>query len=106
MKYDCIVIDPPWNQGKTGKRKCRPNQDTKLSYKTMTKEEILNFPINDFAKDNCFLWLWTTNSKDRTTKEPFLKTSFDFQIPSTIDDEAIIDEIKEAFHNANVGEAK
>lgn len=30
----------------------------------------------------------------------------DFQIPSTIDDEAIIDEIKEAFHNANVGEAK
>ena len=29
----------------------------------------------------------------------------DFQIPSTIDDEAIIDEIKEAFHNAKVGEA-
>jgi hypothetical protein len=23
-KYEVIVIDPPWNQGKTGKRKSRP----------------------------------------------------------------------------------
>ena len=30
----------------------------------------------------------------------------DFQIPSTIDDETIIDEIKDAFQNSKIGEAK
>lgn len=48
-----------------------------MPYKTMSKDELLSFPINDFANENCFLWLWTTNSKDRKTKEPFFKTSFD-----------------------------
>jgi len=76
-KYKCIVIDPPWNQGKTGKRLVRPNQNTKLDYPTMKKEELLNLPINKWADNNCFLWLWVTNSKDKTTKEPFLKMAFD-----------------------------
>ena len=40
-KYKCLVIDPPWNQGKTGKRIVRPNQDLKLDYPTMTKAELL-----------------------------------------------------------------
>ena len=29
-KYDVIVVDPPWNQGKTGYRGTRPNQTQKL----------------------------------------------------------------------------
>ena len=70
-KYKCLVIDPPWNQGKTGKRIVRPNQDLKLDYPTMTKAELLKLPVNEWAAQNCFLWLWVTNSKDKKTKEPF-----------------------------------
>jgi len=44
-RYNTIVIDPPWNQGKTGKRKVRPNQTVTLDYPTMSKEELLNMPI-------------------------------------------------------------
>ena len=75
--YDVIVIDPPWNQGKTGKRKVRPNQTTTLDYPTMSKEELLNMPIGELGKENSFIYLWTTNSKDKKTGEPFLKSSFD-----------------------------
>jgi len=76
-KYNTIVIDPPWNQGKTGKRKVRPSQTTKLDYSTMSKEELLDMPIDKLGTDNSFIFLWTTNSKDKKTGEPFLKTSFD-----------------------------
>ena len=34
-------------------------------------------PINEWAKENCFLWLWVTNSKDKKTKEPILKMGFE-----------------------------
>jgi N6-adenosine-specific RNA methylase IME4 len=77
IKYKCLVIDPPWNQGKTGKRNVRPNQNVVLDYATMTKEELLKLPIEQWADDNCFLWLWATNSKDKKTKEPILKMAFD-----------------------------
>ena len=76
-KYKCIVVDPPWNQGKTGKRSVRPNQGTTLDYPTMSKEELLRLPIEKWSDNNCFLWLWATNSKDRITKEPILKIAFD-----------------------------
>ena len=76
-KYKVLVVDPPWNQGKTGKRKVRPNQGTCLDYPTMTKAEILALPIGDWAEERSFLWLWATNSKDRTSKEPILKIAFD-----------------------------
>ena len=76
-KYEVIVIDPPWNQGKTGKRKTRPNQGTILDYPTMSKEEIAAIPVREWASEQCFLWLWATNSKDRKTGEPVLKAAFD-----------------------------
>jgi N6-adenosine-specific RNA methylase IME4 len=76
-RYKCIVIDPPWNQGKTGKRKTRPNQNTSLDYSTMNIDELRALPINNWADENCFLWLWATNSKDKSTKEPVLKMAFD-----------------------------
>jgi len=44
-KYRVIVIDPPWNQGKTGKRKVRPNQTTILDYPTMSKAELESLPL-------------------------------------------------------------
>jgi N6-adenosine-specific RNA methylase IME4 len=76
-KYRSIVIDPPWNQGKTGKRKVRPNQTTVLDYPTMTRTELEQLPIEELAESEAFMWLWATNSKDRKTGEPILKTAFD-----------------------------
>lgn len=77
-KYRVIVVDPPWNQGKTGKRKSRPNQNTTLDYPTLSKDELLKLPIGEWAaKEQSFLWLWATNSKDRKTGEPILKMAFE-----------------------------
>jgi len=84
-KYRVLVVDPPWNQGKTGKRKARPNQSQTLDYPTMDKDDLLGLPIPDWAEDQSLLWLWATNSKDRSTKEPVLVTAFDLMnsgIPS------------------------
>ncbi len=63
MKYRTIVIDPPW--------KVKSNLvDTKfyrcgkpLPYKVMADEEIIDFPIHDFADINCDLFMWTTLTK-------------------------------------------
>ena len=76
-KYKVLVIDPPWPQGKTGKRGVRPNQGTKLDYPTMTKADLLELPVADWAEDQSFLFLWATNSKDKKTGEPILKMAFD-----------------------------
>lgn len=77
-KYKVIVVDPPWNQGKTGKRRTRPNQTTTLDYPTLSKDELLKLPIGEWAYDTqSFLWVWATNSKDRQTGEPILKIAFE-----------------------------
>lgn len=68
MKYKTIVIDPAWKISN-----CDPNICThggiakKLPYKTMTDQEIMQFPINDFADEKeCDLFLWTTKAKIHT----------------------------------------
>jgi site-specific DNA-methyltransferase (adenine-specific) len=63
MKYNTVVIDPPWkvhcNLNNTRFYRCgKP-----MPYKMMTDEEIQNFPINDFANENCDLFMWTTLTK-------------------------------------------
>ena len=75
--YQVLVVDPPWNQGKTGKRSVRPNQGTRLDYPTMSKANLTQLPVADWAADQSFLWLWATNSKDKSTGEPILRTAFD-----------------------------
>lgn len=69
MKYRTIVIDPPWNQRKTGLRKVRPKQGRDLNYAVMSIEEIKRFPINDFADSQCHIYLWTINK--------YLREAFD-----------------------------
>ncbi len=76
-RYKCIVIDPPWDQGKTGLRSVRPNQGTDLSYPTMTYEEIATLPISEWVADDSFLWLWATNSRSRSSRRPILQQAFD-----------------------------
>lgn len=75
--YDVIVIDPPWNQGKTARRGVRPNQGTKLDYPTLLFDEIKLLPVDKWSKDPSFIFLWVTNSKDKKTKMPIIKMGFE-----------------------------
>ncbi len=75
--YRCLVIDPPWDQGKTGKRSVRPNQDEKLDYPTLTPDEIRALPIESVAAENSYMWLWATNSRSRSADIPILALAFD-----------------------------
>ena len=76
-RYKCIVVDPPWDQGKTGKRSVRPNQGTDLDYPTMTRDEIAALPIGEWAAGESFLWLWATNSRSRSSGKPILTLAFE-----------------------------
>ncbi len=76
-KYRCIVIDPPWDQRKTGLRSVRPNQGQNLDYPTMTYGEIAELPIPEWAASNAFLWLWATNSRSQSSGKPILQQAFE-----------------------------
>ena len=68
-KYKTIVIDPPWKitgmeprWSGWGNRADSINATGKI-YNMMTDKEITNFPINNYADDNCDLFLWTIQSR-------------------------------------------
>lgn len=76
--YRCVVVDPPWDQGKTGRRTVRPAQGTVLDYPTLTVDEIEKIAlVSEWAADSAFLWLWATNSKSKSSKKPILAHAFD-----------------------------
>lgn len=64
LKYQTVVIDFSWevknNLKDTTYYRCG---DQRMPYKPMTDEEILNFPIEDFADERCDLFLWSITSK-------------------------------------------
>ena len=61
-KYDIIYTDPPWKQGKGGRKAVRPNSSGgKLDYPTMTIQEIkmLHKDVSSRlvnTKHNVFMW--------------------------------------------------
>ena len=61
-KYEIVYTDPPWQQGKGGKKKARPNSSGgELEYPTMSIPEIkeLHKQIlenNTSEKHNVFMW--------------------------------------------------
>lgn len=61
MKYSVIYADPPWPVKKII-RKSRPNQKLSLDYKTMTLDDIINYPVLNMSEENCCLFLWTTHA--------------------------------------------
>lgn len=63
MKYKTIVIDPPWTvkSGFTDTKYYRHGKP--LPYETMSDEEIIKFDINEFADEQCDLFMWTITSK-------------------------------------------
>lgn len=62
QKYDILYSDPPWEQGRGGKKKARPNSTgMAVPYSTMTLPEIMT--LHDHVtknlmneKHNVFLW--------------------------------------------------
>ena len=58
MKYQIIVIDPPW-QVKKIQNKQRPNQ-VEMDYPMMSIAEIKALPIEKIADESSYCFLWTT----------------------------------------------
>ncbi len=67
MKYDLIVVDPPWPIKKIT-HKARPTQ-TEMDYPLMSLPEIKALPIGSIAADNSFCFLWTTQKHLFHSKE-------------------------------------
>ena len=61
MRYRTILIDPPWPQGKTGRRSVRPRQGQELDYPTMSLVEIQALPVAGSAAEDSLCFLWTTD---------------------------------------------
>jgi N6-adenosine-specific RNA methylase IME4 len=67
-KYQIIYADPPYEMGIFGKgrdnrigRIYKVGEVVKLSYPTMTEEEICALPVGSISNNVCHLWLWATN---------------------------------------------
>jgi len=62
-KYHTVVIDPPWQVccNLTNEKFYRTGR--KLPYKVMSDSEIGDFPINNFADEECDLFMWVTHTK-------------------------------------------
>lgn len=56
-----------------------------MPYKTMSDSEIMTFPINDFADDECDLFMWTTHTKLPLALEILQKWGFKFHVLLTWD---------------------
>jgi len=69
MKYRTVVADFAWPLGLGGnvpsKMQGTALKET-LPYRTMSVEDIRAFPINDYAAEDCLLFLWVTNGKTKT----------------------------------------
>ena len=64
--FRCIVADPPWPFGGTGKMKGNKKRKggalIECPYPTMTHAEIEALPVANMATEDCHLWLWTDNA--------------------------------------------
>ncbi|MEK7534096.1 MAG: MT-A70 family methyltransferase [Patescibacteria group bacterium] len=73
-KFDVIYADPPWHYGgklqydKSSVSKEKIDLSRKIfistanfKYPTLKTSELMKLPINEIAKDDCLLFMWTTN---------------------------------------------
>jgi len=65
MKYKTVVIDPPWpmKSATNPSYSLKGNYKEILPYHTMTTQEILDFPIDDFATEDALIFLWVANGR-------------------------------------------
>lgn len=64
IKYNTIVIDPPWKYNDR-----LSSKHGRTPYPVLGLDEIKKLPISRLANDGCHLYLWTTNS--------FIKQAFE-----------------------------
>ena len=81
-KYKTVVIDPPWpietgKLPKTIKKKSGKwgADAVHLDYEAPTVQEIKDFPMDEFAADECILFLWVTTGK--AEDRPIIDIGFD-----------------------------
>ena len=73
-KFDIIYADPPWNYNgklqfdKSSKSVERINLSQKIfissatfKYPTLKTSEMMKIPIHEISKEDCLLFMWTTN---------------------------------------------
>ncbi len=61
-KFDIIHVDPPWHYGgKLQFDKSSNFSSALFKYPTLKTSELKQIPIIDIAKDDCLLFMWTTN---------------------------------------------
>ena len=53
------------------------HQGKNLDYPTLLFNDISKIPIEKWANEGCFVFLWVTNSKDRKTKKPIIQMGFE-----------------------------
>jgi site-specific DNA-methyltransferase (adenine-specific) len=87
-KYRTVVIDPPWQVccNLTNVKFYRTGK--KLPYGTMSDAEIAQFPINDFAEEECDLFMWTTHTKLPIALKIIEAWGFKYHVLLTWDKEA------------------
>lgn len=77
--YKTVVIDFPWPL-KLGGSVPKKMQGTALSsdlpYESNNLEDIRNFPIEDYAAEDCLLFLWATCGKAKNG-EPIIRLAID-----------------------------
>ena len=86
MKYHTIVIDPPWDIGSNNWSRFSGAHGkhgllhtATVPYKTMSDKEIMEFPIDDFADDDCDLFMWVVHKKLRLSFEILDAWNFRYQ---------------------------
>lgn len=69
MKFNTLVIDPPWPISMAGQFKTRRSRPSELNYKTMSLDEIKLLPIQEIVAPGGHVYLWCTNKTLRDAYE-------------------------------------
>lgn len=61
MKFNTLVIDPPWPISMAGEFKERHSSPKQLPYEAMAIEDITRLPVADLLNPGAHVYLWCTN---------------------------------------------
>lgn len=64
-KYRTLVVGPPWAAMKSQHDGCFGKISSYPGFKLMSDREVVDFPIHEFAHEQCHLYLWALNSTIR-----------------------------------------
>jgi N6-adenosine-specific RNA methylase IME4 len=73
-RYRTLVIDPPWDYGQLSLAgRATPR------YATLSHNQLLALPVEEWAEDECHLYLWTTNNFLTRAGELMAAWGFDYK---------------------------